>query len=793
LDKRLGTSAATGATEGNGADSGPRFEVDTGALAGAPQADGLTGSAEAAEKLFAGQRTFSIDIGGRTFSADIGKYARQADGGVLARYGDTVVLVAATGSAEPREGIDFFPLTVDYEERQYAAGRIPGNFFRREGRPTERAILAGRMTDRPLRPLFPEGFRNDVQVIATVMAVDHDNAPEFCGLNGASLALTVSDIPFAGPVGAVIVGRFDGQLVINPTAEQGAGGDLHLVIAGTRDAVLMVEAGAKEIPESVMVEALDFGHREIVRLVDWQVAIAAQIGHPKREVPLFSVDAGLDAAVRARATAALREAVRSADKLQREQAVDDVKRQVREEFMAGAPEGAESQAKKKQVDYVLTRILKEEVRKMILVDGKRPDGRGLRDIRPVCCEVGVVPRVHGTGLFTRGQTQVLNVVTLGSVGDVQLLDSLQDDEFKRFMHHYNFPPFSVGETRPLRGPSRRDVGHGALVERSIEPMLPDENAFPYTIRLVSEVLESNGSTSMASVCAATLALMDAGVPIKSPVAGVAMGLISDGDRIAVLTDIQGIEDALGDMDFKVAGTTRGITGLQMDIKGNGIGPRVLAAALEQAREGRLFLLRRMLETLPAPRSDLSPYAPRIIIMEIDPDKIRDVIGPGGKTINRITMETGVQIDIEDDGRIFIASVDMAAGEKALKMIEDLTRDVAVGGVYLGRVTRLMAFGAFVEVLPGKEGLVHISQLAESRVGKVEDVVKVGDEIMVKVVEIDNLGRVNLSRREVLKTGQNAGKERLGGAGPRPEEPSDKKPADLDLHHRPALRRRRRRR
>ncbi|MCL6450852.1 MAG: polyribonucleotide nucleotidyltransferase [Acetobacteraceae bacterium] len=753
-----------------------------------PAADGVGNQAAAEALLFPGQKTYTLELAGRSVVVEIGKLAKQANGSARVRYGDTVVLVTATLSAQPREGVDFFPLTVDYEERQYAAGRIPGNFFRREGRPTERATLASRLTDRQLRPLFPEGLRNDVQIITIVMSVDRDNPPEFCGALGASLALTVSDIPFAGPVGMVLVGRVDGRLVVNPTAEQQEKSDLHLWVAGTRDAVLMVEAGAREVPEEVVLQAIAVGHEEIKRLVEWQLSIAAEVGRPKLEVPVFQVAPEVEAAVEEGAREALRAAVRNPDKLRREADTDRVQRECLESLSRRWADQPDLQERLKQADFALKKLLRDEVRRMILDEGSRPDGRRPDSIRPVSCEVGVLPRVHGSGLFTRGQTQVLTVATLGSVGDVQMLDTLEDEEFKRFMHHYNFPPFSVGETRPLRGPSRRDVGHGALVERAIEAVLPDENAFPYTIRLVSEVLESNGSTSMASVCGSTLALMDAGVPIRAPVAGVAMGLVREGDRVAVLSDIQGVEDALGDMDFKVAGTGRGITALQMDIKTHGIDASTLARALEQAREGRLFILSRLLQALPEPRPELSPHAPRIIIVEIDPDKIRDVIGPGGKTVNRIILETGVKIDIEDDGRIYIASADMEAAQKALKMIEDLTRDVVVGGVYLGKVTRITNFGAFVEILPGKEGLVHISQLAEGRVGKVEDVVKVGDEVMVKVTEIDSLGRVNLSRREVLRSGRSLVEEKRG----EDKRPTVEEKKTLDLHHRPALRNRRRR-
>lgn len=692
---------------------------------------------------------FSLNLGGRDLILETGRLAKQAGGSVLVTYGDTVVLVTATASAQPREGIDFFPLTVDYEERLYAVGKIPGNWFRREGRPTTKAILSARLTDRPIRPLFPEGFRNDVQIIATVLSVDGDNAPEICSMIGASTALTISDIPFEGPIGGVIVGLVDGEFVINPTAEQAARSRMHLVVAGTKDAILMVEAGAQEVPEETMLDAILHGHEEVKRIVALQEEMAGAVGKPKREVVLFKPDETVEEAVRSLATVPMREAMMNPDKQAREEAIAQVGISVHSQIDEQFPD------KTKDIDTVLKKILKEEVRRAIIDHGIRPDGRKLDEIRPITCEVGVLPRTHGTGLFTRGQTQVLTVTTLGTVADVQRLDDLTLEEIKRYMHHYNFPPFSVGEARPMRGPGRREIGHGALAERALEPVIPPESEFPYTIRLVSEVLESNGSTSMASVCGSTLSLMDAGVPIKAPVAGVAMGLVESDGKFAVLTDIQGIEDALGDMDFKVAGTATGITALQMDMKISGTSREVLGKALEQARKGRLFILDKMLQTLPEPRKELSPHAPRIIIMTIDPDKIREVIGPGGKTINRIIEQTKVgdkkvDIEIEEDGTIHIASVNEEAGRRARMMIEALVRDPEPGAVYLGKVTRLMPFGAFVEILPGKEGLVHISQLAEERVGKVEDVVNVGDEIMVKVTEIDKLNRINLSRKEVLR-------------------------------------------
>lgn len=709
-------------------------------------------------------QTFSMDLGGRTLTIETGRVAKQAGGSVIVTYGETVVLVAATGSASPREGIDFFPLTCDYEERLYAVGKIPGNWFRREGRPTSKAILTSRLIDRPIRPLFPEGFRNDVQVVATVLSVDGENPPEICGMIGASAALAISDIPFNGPIGAVIVGLVDGNFVCNPNQEQADKSAMHLVVAGTKDAIMMVEAGAQEVPEEVMLEAIAWGHEQVKNVVALIERMQAEVGKTKREMVVFSVDTELEAAIRTKAAGRIREAMMNSDKLNRENAIDTINREVKAELAGSFPD------KEKEMSYVLKKILKEEVRSKILNDGVRPDGRHPREVRPVTCEVGVLPRTHGTGLFTRGQTQVMTVCTLGTTSDIQELDDLSNEETKRYLHHYNFPSYSVGETRPMRGPGRREIGHGALAERALEPMIPPESEFPYTIRLVSEVLESNGSTSMGSVCGSTLALMDAGVPLKSPVSGVAMGLIKEGDRVQVLTDIQGLEDFLGDMDFKVAGTAAGITALQMDMKISGVDRAILQKALDQAREGRMHILEKMLSVLPAPRQDLSPHAPRIITMRIHPDKIREVIGPGGKMINKIIEETKVgnqkvDISIEDDGTIYIASVNSEAGAKAVGMIEALVKEVAVGEIYTGRVTRLMNFGAFVEILPGKEGMIHISHLAEGRVAKVEDAVNVGDTVTVKVIEIDKMGRINLSRKEILKT-QRPAAETVTGVGNR---------------------------
>ena len=708
----------------------------------------------------------SIDFHGRKLTLETGRLAKQANGSVLIRYGDTVVLCTATASKEPREGIDFFPLTVDYEERLYAVGKIPGGFIMREGRPSEKAILSARLIDRPIRPLFPKGYRNDVHIVATVLSVDQDNPPDVTAMVGVSTALAVSDIPFYTPTAAVLVGLVDGQLVINPTLEQMEKSALHLVVAGTKDAIMMVEAGADEVPEDVVLDGIMLAHESIKTLIDFIedfVSEAHRMGLAKEKLqvePPVTPEI-FDQAFRSLAEIELEKAIRQCaaeqkKKLDREAFIAQVRDGIMEEFAAQHPELEEQYP-----DYVaycqkvLDELEKSIMRRMILSENLRIDGRKTDEIRPITCEVGILPRTHGTGLFTRGETQVLTVATLGAVGDEQILDGLEVEESKRYMHHYNFPPYSVGEARPMRGPGRREIGHGALAERALEAVLPGEDDFPYTIRLVSEVVGSNGSTSMGSVCGSTLALMDAGVPIKRPVAGVAMGLIKD-DAVAVLTDIQGIEDALGDMDFKVAGTTEGITALQMDIKVPGITREILQQALEQARQGRLYILNKMLAVIPAPRPELSPYAPRIIQTMVDPDKIRDIIGPGGKIIKKIIEETGVEIDIEDNGRVLIASPNGEAGEKALKIIDSLTRDVEIGQIYVGRVTRVTEFGAFVEVipgvlgLPGKEGLVHISQLSESRVAKVEDEVRAGDEILVKAIGFDHQGRLKLSRKEVLK-------------------------------------------
>lgn len=682
-------------------------------------------------------------VAGRPMILETGKLAKQATAAVNVTYGDTVVLCTVTASQEPKD-LDFFPLTVNYEERFYAVGKIPGGFIKREGRPSEKAILASRLIDRPIRPLFPEGFRNEVQVVDLVMSVDQDCAPEIAAMIGTSAALTISDIPFQGPIAGVIVGRVDGELVINPTLEQAEKSDMHLVVAGTKDAIMMVEAGANEIPEEIMLEAILFGHEAVKQIVAEIEAFAAEAGVPKREVVLHQIDPELDEAVRTFAAEKIKVAVRNPDKLAREAAVEAVNEETLAAFQEQYPE------REKDIAEVLHNILKEEVRSAILNEGIRPDGRKMDEIRPISCEVGLLPRAHGSGLFTRGQTQVLSVCTLGALGDEQILDGLGTEESNRYMHHYNFPPFSVGEARPLRAPSRRDIGHGALGERALDPVIPSPDEFPYAIRVVSEVLESNGSTSQASICGSTMALMDAGVPIKAPVAGIAMGLVKEGDKVAILSDIQGLEDHLGDMDFKVAGTAKGVTALQMDIKIDGIDREILERALKQAHDGRMFILSKMESAIAAPRPELSAYAPRVITLRINPEKIRDVIGPGGRVINKIIEETGVKIDIEQDGRIFISGTDADGAENAKEQILNITREVEVGKTYQGRVSRVEKYGAFVEILPGKEGLVHVSQLDVNRVNRVEDICKVGDLITVKVTEIDAQNRINLSRKEALK-------------------------------------------
>jgi polyribonucleotide nucleotidyltransferase len=702
----------------------------------------------------------SLQVGGRNLSFETGIIGRQAGGAIYARYGDTVISAFATTSSKPREGIDFFPLTVDLEERFYAVGKIPGGFIKREGRPSERSILSSRLIDRPVRPLFPDGYRNDVQISAMVMSVDQDCAPDVTAINAVSAALTISDIPFLGPIAAVIVGLVDGEFVVNPTVAQAEISKMHLTVAGTKDAIMMVEAGAKEVPEDQMLEAIMFAHEEIKKIAAFieryrEAALEVGLAKAKREVTPVEIPSEISDKVLDWGYDKLDQAIRIEEKLARQEAVDKVKADALEVFAEEFPEDL------KFVTKILDDLTHKIVRKLITHEHIRPDGRALDEIRPITIEVGRLPRTHGTGLFTRGQTQVLTVATLGAAGDEQIIDGLGLEDSKRYMHHYNFPAFSVGEVRPNRGPGRREIGHGALAERALLPMIPPESEFPYTLRLVSEVLESNGSSSMASVCGSTLALMDAGVPIKAPVAGIAMGLIKEEDHFAILTDIQGLEDHDGDMDFKVAGTAEGITALQMDIKIKGVNREILAQALAQAKAGRMFILDKMLQVLPQSRPNLSPFAPRIITFAIHPDKIRDVIGPGGKIIKKIVEETKVKIDIEDDGQVFIAAVDGEAGDKAAEIIRSLTQDIEVGKIYKGKVVRIMDFGAFVEVipgvlgLPGKDGLVHISQLDVNRVNKVEDVVKLGDEIIVKATGIDKQGRLNLSRKEAMGQSQGA--------------------------------------
>ncbi|RLL45360.1 polyribonucleotide nucleotidyltransferase [Oceanobacillus piezotolerans] len=688
------------------------------------------------------KQVFSTEISGKKFTVEVGELAKQANGACMVHYGDTSVLAVATASKEPKD-LPFFPLTVNYEERLYAVGKIPGGFIKREGRPSEKAILSSRLIDRPIRPMFPDGFRNEVQVISMVMSVDQDCSSEIAAMIGSSIALSTSDIPFEQPIAGVHVGRVDGEFIINPTVEQHEKSDIELTVAGTKDAINMVEAGAEEVPEETMLEAIMFGREEIKRLVAFQEEIINALHVEKMEVKLFEVDAELEEKVESEAKDKLIAAIQVKEKHAREDAIKEVKDGVLAGYEEEEPEVIN------QVKTILDKMVKAEVRRLITVEKVRPDGRKIDEIRPLSSRVSVLPRTHGSGLFTRGQTQALSVCTLGALGDVQILDGLDLEESKRFMHHYNFPQFSVGETGPIRGPGRREIGHGALGERALEQVIPSEKDFPYTIRLVSEVLESNGSTSQASICASTLAMMDAGVPIKAPVAGIAMGLVKSGEHYTILTDIQGMEDALGDMDFKVAGTEKGVTALQMDIKIDGLSREILEEALTQAKSGRMQILDSMLQTIDKPREDLSNYAPKILTMSIKPDKIRDVIGPSGKQINQIIDETGVKIDIEQDGSIFISSTDTEMNKKAKQIIEDIVREVEVGQMYLGTVKRIEKFGAFVEIFKGKDGLVHISELAEERTNKVEDVVSIGDQILVKVKEIDKQGRVNLSRKAVL--------------------------------------------
>ena len=700
------------------------------------------------------RKIFKTTVGGREMSVEVGAYCGQANGSCIVRCGDTVVMVNATMAKEPREGMDYFPLSVDYEEKMYAVGKIPGGFKKREGRASDKAILTARLIDRPIRPLFPKGMYNDVSVVATVLSVDTNIPPEVFGMIGSSIALSISDIPFAGPTGSVVVGLVDGEYVINPDSAQRAKSKLHLSLSGTRDAIMMVEAGAEVVTEKEMLGAILFGHEEIKKIVSFIDGIVAEVGKPKVNIELETIPEDINAAVRAYADKKMDYVLESFDRTERDMREDELNADVLAHF---ADEFNEVAKKTKFILDSLYYLKKEKVRAKILDGGVRPDGRGLTDIRPILCEVGMLPRAHGSAVFTRGQTQAMTVATLGTISEVQKLEGLDDEYYKRYMHQYNMPGYSTGEAKPLRSPGRREIGHGALAERALEPVLPSEEEFPYAIRTVSEILSSNGSTSQASVCGSTLALMDAGVPIKAPVAGIAMGLIKDADhhRVAVLSDIQGLEDFLGDMDFKVAGTSEGITAIQMDIKIKGIDEEILTKALEQARLGRLFILDKMLNVLPAPRAELSKWAPKIVSFSIDPDKIRDVIGSGGKTINKIIDETGVKIDINDEGQIFIASNDMDAIAKARTIVENIVRDVEVGDVYEGKVVKIMEndkgqFGASVNFAPGKDGMIHISKLSKERVDKVTDVVNVGDIVLVKVIKIDEKHRVDLRLKEILK-------------------------------------------
>jgi polyribonucleotide nucleotidyltransferase len=697
------------------------------------------------------QQRAEKEIGGRKLIIETGEVAKQANGAALVWYGETVVLVTAVVDPEVREGIDFVPLTVDYRERAYAAGKIPGGFFKREGRPTEREVLSSRLIDRPIRPLFPTGFSQETQVIAMALSADAENDPDILAMIGASTALTVSDIPFHGPIGAVRVGRIEGEFIINPTRQQQSLSELDLVIAGVDEGIVMVEGSAHEVPEEVLIEGLEVGHRAIREIIALQRDLQATVGKGKLPVTTASADAALVQRVGDLATPRVRDAIRIHEKQLRERRMTEILAEVLTESADLSPEQVGL------VPKLVEAIEREAMRTLILEEGIRADGRRTDEIRPISIRIGVLPRTHGSALFTRGETQALVVSTLGTSSDEQIVDELEGRSSKAFMLHYNFPPFSVGEVSPMRGPGRREIGHGALAERSIAAVIPTREAFPYTVRVVSEILESNGSSSMATVCGATLALMDAGVPILAPVAGIAMGLISEPDRgIAVLSDILGLEDHLGDMDFKVAGTPSGITGFQLDVKIGGVGTAILQGAIEQARRGRLFILEHMAAVIATPRAQLSTHAPRIVTIRINPDKIREVIGPGGKVIRGIIEKTGANIDIEDDGRINIASADEQAAQAAIELIRGITAEAEIGKIYRGKVKKITDFGAFVEILPGTDGLLHISQIAEQRIKSVSDVLKEGEEVMVKVIEVDRQGRVKLSRREVLREAKERG-------------------------------------
>ena len=685
---------------------------------------------------------FKTEIGGREVTVEIGKYCEQANGSCIVRCGDTVVMTNVTMSESPRPGMDFFPLSVDFEEKMYSVGKIPGGFKKREGRASDKAILTSRLIDRPIRPLFPKGLFNDVVVVATALSVDTNIPPEVWGMIGSSVALSVSDIPFAGPTGSVVVGYVDGQYVINPDSEQRAKSEMHVYVSGTADAIMMVEAGANIVSEEVMLNGILFAHEEIKKIVKFINEIVAAIGKEKKVMDLYKIPDDINESVRAYADKLLDEALAETDRQARQAKQDAVTEDVLAHFAEIYPDNG------REIGDTLYYMTKEKVRAKIINDGFRPDGRKLTEIRPIWSEVGMLPRVHGSAVFTRGQTQAMTTCTLGTISEVQKLENLDEETFKRYMHHYNFPGYSTGEAKPLKSPGRREIGHGALAERALEPVIPSEADFPYAIRTVSEILSSNGSTSQASVCGSTLALMDAGVPLKAPVAGVAMGLIKDEEsgKVAVLTDIQGLDDFLGDMDFKVAGTKDGITAIQMDIKIKGINKEILERALEQARQGRLFILDRMLETIPAPREELSKWAPKIISFNIDPEKIGEVIGKNGKVINKIIQDTGVKMDIEDDGRVSIASYDVDMADKARAIVMSIVEDVEVGKLYEGEVVRILDFGAFVELAPNKDGMIHISKLAKERVEKVTDVVNIGDRVLVEVIKI-NMGKIDLRLRK----------------------------------------------
>ena len=692
----------------------------------------------------------TTEIAGRKLKVEFGKVGMLSNAATFTSYGDTVILTNVNASEQPRMGIDFFPLSVEYEERLYAVGKIPGGFIKREARPSERAILNGRAIDRTIRPLFPKGYRNDVQVVTTVVSVENDNLPEILAINAASLALCISSIPYTIPTAAVQVGIIDGKFVINPDTEGREKSTLHLTVCAIKERVIMIEAGGNEIPEDTMIDAIKYGFDECQKIIAFQEEAVAKFGKKKDEPVLYTIDSELEKDIKEFAHDMVKEAMYIMDKDPRNAAIDAVNEKVKEEF------GEKYSDKSGDIKEVLYTMQKKVVRNMLLNDKRRPDGRAFDQVRPLGCEVGILPRTHGTGLFTRGLTQVMTVATLGSISEIQILDGIDEAKSKRYMHHYNFPGYSVGEVKPLRGPGRREIGHGALAERALLPLLPTEEEFPYTIRLVSEVLSSNGSTSQASVCGSTLALLDAGVPLKRPVAGIAMGLITSEDlsQEAVITDIQGIEDFFGDMDFKVAGTTEGITSIQVDTKLHGFSFNVVENAIRDARKARLTIIDKINECMSGPREDVSFYAPKTQTMSINPDKIRDVIGAGGKIINKIIQDTGVKIDIKEDGTVFVSSPNHEGVNEALKIIEALTKEFKAGEVYLGKVTKITTFGAFVEILPGKEGLVHISKLAKERVNKVEDVVSIGDEILVKVTEVDNQGRINLSRKDALEAQEN---------------------------------------